>query len=282
MQGAGLVVENTVATNTSTRVRAGASGWWRTNGDSWGAAGYAGLRGFLDLEWHPSATTTVHSGYQFDTRRFDELSELNQREHTVFGSVLTNIQATRTTLVGEMTSGVKTYDAAPDSGGLTARQVTLLGRVAQNVTDTTGISLQYVQRFAFGRVPPALVLTPPLFFDDGVYDDSFASDARTWRVGATRVLGSAGSIDVAVSGARKDYRDFPALDLDGIPVAGGGYRLDTIQRAGITWTLPVLRGRTGPVGVELNLGYGFTDHQSTDLFYNYTSHALALGMTLAY
>lgn len=268
LHGGGVVLDNAPASDTATRVVAGASGWWRTNGDAWSAAGYTGLRGFVDVEWHPSATATIHAGYQFDARAFNELPELDQREHTVFASVLANVQPTRTAVIGEVVSGAKTYAASPDSTSPAARQVTVLGRVAQNVTADIGVSLQYMRRFTFGRVPPALVLTPPLFFDDGVYDDPFASDARSWRIGATRLIGSSGSLDAAIAQAHKDYSDFA--------------RFDTILRAGVTWTLPVLRGRTGPVGVNVNLGYGYTDHQSTDLFYNYTSHALAVGMTFAY
>ena len=279
---AGIVVQKGDTTANATRLTAGASGSWRSNGASWDAAGYVGLRGFLDVEWRPSATTTVHTGYQFDRRAFDELPDLDQREHTVVASLLSNLQVTRTTLFGQAAAGAKAYAGDSGSGAHLARQLTLIGRVAQNLTARTGVSLQYSRRLISGRVPPVLVLTPPLFFDDGVYDDLYASAAQSWRAGVTRVLGAAGSLDAALSEARKNYRDFPALDLDGMPIAGGGIRADTIRRAGLTWTLPISRDHTGPLGVDVNVGYGYTRHRSNDLVYNYSSHSLGIGLTVAH
>ncbi len=69
------------------------------------------------------------------------------------------------------------YSATGSVGG-TAGQVTVLGRIAQSLADRTGVTLQYMQRTSFGALPTAVVTTPALFFDDGVYDDPFASNAR--------------------------------------------------------------------------------------------------------
>ncbi len=65
-----------------------------------------------------------------------------------------------------------------------AGQIVFLGRVAQSLADRTGVSLQCIQRSSFGEVPPVVVTTPALFFDDGIYDDPFASDSRMLSAGA--------------------------------------------------------------------------------------------------
>ncbi len=280
LHGGGVVFEPAVTAPTAPRLTAGASAWRRSNGTSWDAAGYVGLRTFMDVEWRPSETTSAHTAYAFDRRVFGDLSALDHREHTVAANVLTSVQRTRTTLVADATAGIKTYTIASGASG-PAKQVTLLARVAQNVTALTGVSLQYARRFTFGTIPPILVLTPPLFFDDGVYDDPYASESRAWRVIATRVMGQVGSAELVVSRARKDYTDFPALDLDGAVIPDGRSRADTIRRTTITWTVPIPRDRTGRFDVDLNIGYGHTRHRSNDLFYNDSFHALGVGLTVS-
>lgn len=182
-------------------------------------------------------------------------------------------------------SGMVVSSAAYSSGGSiggTAGQVTLLGRIAQSLTDRTGVTLQYVERAGFGALPTAVVTTPALFFDDGVYDDPFANDARTLRASLKHVLPSGMRLEGSGAWMRKSYRGTAALDVEGYELAGGERRADRIWRAGAAWTLPVMRERTGPVDVELSFDYQFTRHRSNDAFYNYSSHAFGLGLSVGY
>lgn len=304
----------------------GASLSWRANGSSWAAANYRALGAFANLEWRPRQTVTLRSGYRLDLRDFPDSVELNQREHSVFGSALANLP-TRTTLIGEVRFGAKSYTSpvtlaaggvtvptyagtgqaqtggqsrgmgpayrtAALSGGAgavmtagsggTARLVTLMGRVAQSLADRTGASLQYTRRMTFGALPSAIVTTPALFFDDGIYDDPFASDAGIARATVKHVF--AGGAEVEASGAwlTKDYRGTVALGLDGLEAPGSPLRVDRISRAGASWTMPVLRTTTGPFGLNLVVDYRFTRHSSNDAFYNYSSHAVGLGVTVSY
>jgi hypothetical protein len=87
----------------------GASGTWRTNGDSWAAADYHALGLFLNAEWTPRETRTIRAGYRADIRAFRDMPELNQVEHGAFGSVLVNLPS-RTTLIAEVQAGAKRYD----------------------------------------------------------------------------------------------------------------------------------------------------------------------------
>ena len=73
-----------------------------------------------------------------------------------------------------------------------AQQLTLLGRVAQSLGERTGLSLQATWRGTGGSVPPAVVTTPAGFFDDGVYDDPFASDLVGRRRCGSSTCGPAG------------------------------------------------------------------------------------------
>lgn len=305
----------------------GATGSWRSNGDSWAAADYRGLGVFINTEWKPRATRTLRAGYRTDVRAFPDMPTLDQIEHEGFGSYLVNLSS-RTTLIAEVRAGAKRYDViepatlattsatvtAPAGGpaglsrgrgigalsqasgmvvssptasttgsvGGTAGQVTLLGRVAQSLADRTGVTLQYLRRTSFGALPTAVVTTPALFFDDGVYDDPFASDARTVRGSVKQVLQNGMALEGSGTWMRKDYRGTAALDIEGVALANGELRADRIWRAGAAWTMPVLRERTGPVGLELVVDYQFTRHRSNDAFYNYSSHAFGLGLSVSY
>ena len=56
--------------------------------------------------------------------------------------------------------------------------------LAQSLGLRTGLSLEYTRRSVFGAVPPVVVTTPPVLFEDGVYDDPYASDASAARAGS--------------------------------------------------------------------------------------------------
>ena len=64
-----------------------------------------------------------------------------------------------------------------------ARQLTVFGRVAQSLADRVAVSFEASRRNAGGVVAPAVVETPEMLIDDGVYDDPYASDATIWRTG---------------------------------------------------------------------------------------------------
>lgn len=169
--------------------------------------------------------------------------------------------------------------ASPDSA---ARQLTLFGRVAQSVADRTSLSVQASRRTTSGGLPPALVATPELFFDDGVYDDPFASEATDWRISVKHVAARGALLEAGGGRVLKDYTGTPALDLDGVAFSGAPLRADRVWRGDARLAWPLFGNRTGPVALGASLGYLFTKHESNSAFYNYTSHRLSVGLTLEY
>jgi len=304
-----------------TRLFVGGLGIWRDNGASWAAAGYKAFGAFANLETRPRDNVTLRTGYRFDVRRFPDYAELDQAEHGVFGSLLVNLPS-RTTLIGEVRLGGKAYQgleapgsavdtlagtdltmAGPNRGHGTnaagalnraavpwtqaapddrAGQISWMGRVAQSLADRTGVSVQYYRRETFGTLPPIMVVTPALFFDDGVYDDPYASEQRTASSSLTQVFARGDSIEVWGAWSRKAYTATPAYGLDGEPLDGEPLRNDRIWRAGAAWTHALLPDRTGPFAVDVVLRYGFTRHESNDVFYNYRSHVVGLSVSVGY
>ena len=200
---------------------------------------------------------------------------------------ITEPTTTTTPMQGRMGRGMgpslrTSITYAEQTPGALSGQVTLLGRIAQSLGDRTGSSFQYVRRSSFGDLPSAVVTTPALFFEDGIYDDPYASNADYLRAAVKHVR--PGGLEVEASGAwlGKDYRGMQALGLDGEALPGGDLREDRIWRAGIAWSIPLFPSKTGPVGLNLDVDYWYTDHQSNDLYYNYRSHVVGVGVTVKY
>ena len=157
-----------------------------------------------------------------------------------------------------------------------------LFRVAQSLSDRTGVHGQVAFRQTFGAVPPALVTTPAGFFDDGVYDDPFASDAISGQGGLTRAFKSGAELEAAVNYADRRYTSTPALDAGGSELPGSPLRQDRVWRGAIVWSQPILGARTGKAALSVDLGYRFIASASNDAFYDYTSHGFALGFSVHY
>ena len=151
-------------------------------------------------------------------------------------------------------------------------------RAAQGLGERTGAWVQGFVRRAGGDVPPAIVATPAGFFDDGVYDDPYASDLGAFSVGAKHVF--AGGAQLQGSGAwqKKDFTAVVALDATGQPLEGDALREDRITRAGVSLSVPM--PSPGAFSLALALEYGFTRSRSNDAYYDYRSHAVGLALTL--
>ncbi len=292
----------------------------RKNGDAWAAADYSALGGGLNGEFHPKSHVTLRTGYRADYRSFSDMSALTQFEQRGFASVLANFES-KTTLIAEVNLGAKLYDGqvlldpvivtAPETAtgatrgrgmGMgpalrgstawvlpqsqaqsgTAGLVSGLFRAAQSLSDRTGVHGQMAFRTTFGAVPPALVTTPAGFFDDGVYDDPFASDAISGQGGLTRAFKSGAEIEAIVNYADRRYTSTPALDATGSELAGSPLRQDRVWRGGVAWSQPILGSHTGKAALSVDLGYRFIASSSNDAFYDYTSHGFALGFSVHY
>lgn len=293
----------------------------RRNGDAWTGADYTAGGVGARVELHPREGTTLRSGYHADARRFGDLSALTQLEQRVFASLTSSFQ-TRTTLVMESQIGTKRYDGlayaeatsatvvdvsvSPSRGrgygaamgpsvryttvfpSLASSQqgsaglVSVMGRIAQSLTDRTGVRVQATARKTFGSVPPLLVTTPAGFFEDGVYDDPFASNGLFVEAGITHVFASAAEVAATGWWATKDYTSATALDATGVPVSGSPLRSDRVSMGSLSWTQPLFAAKTGALALSAEVGYRLIRHSSGDAYYNYTSHAVSAGLSIGY
>jgi hypothetical protein len=298
----------------------GVSGTLRRNGDAWAAADYDAVGAKANVVWSPRSRLTLRTGVRADARRFGDLPALDQVEGSGFVSILANLPS-RTTLIGEVFLGGKSYAgetilvpsgdpaAAPEAqgesgrgrgaggmgpglrpaGGLSvtegdesAGQFTWLVRAAQSLGPGTGLSLQYTRRSVFGSVPPVVVTTPALLFEDGVYDDPYASDASAVRGVLKHVFAGGAQAEIEGYWLDKAYVSTVALDETGAPLPDGALRSDTVWRAAASASVPVLGGRTGSVSLALEMGWQYTRHRSNDAFYRYDAHGVRVGISATY
>lgn len=290
----------------------------RSNGDAWSGAAYTAAGAGANLELHPGESTTLRTGYRADYRRFADLDALTQFEQRGFVSLLSSLPS-RTTIVAEVQAGLKqyrgldtgaildvgasawptagrgnapgmgpgirwTYTPAAATSTLNGRAalVTALGRVAQSVTDRTGVHAQIIVRRTFGSIPPALVTTPAGFFEDGIYDDPFASDAVIAQAGVKRVFANSAEVAVTARWADKSYSSAVAIVTDASAETAEALRQDRVTLVTAAWTQPLFASRTGALSLSADLGYRLMRHRSNDIFYNYTSHAALAGITVGY
>jgi hypothetical protein len=280
----------------------GGSAFWRSNEGWWADAGFRGVNLLASAQMKPSKSVMLSGTYSLYARTFPEQSALDQVEH--FGSwrALLNL-STRTTLAGALTLGRKSYDGreqvvmgttAPAPGGMAARgsaagngwrqasvvpvSVETIGapgrrsewswaaRVAQSVDDRTGVWLEREQRRTSGDLPPAIVWTPPLFYEDGVYDDPYVIDADTWRAGVKHVF--ANGAEAGGSGSVSDR------------VYAGLTRTDRLTRARLETSWPLLSGGSGSLdGV---VSYDYFRNSSSDVGESYRAHQFSVGVRLAF
>jgi hypothetical protein len=269
----------------------GAAAFWRSNSGGWADAGFRGVNLQSTIERTVSRVTFT-AAYNLYLRTFPEAAALNQQEHDGYVRALVNLQS-RTTLVGVASSGWKRYDGdltemirgrgrstisyTSVSQPATRTRWTWSARIAQSLDDRTGVWIEHEQRRANGDTPPALVWTPPLFYEDGVYDDPYVVEARTWRAGARHVFARGDELAVRINHSVRDFDGLSVLDDAGTPITG---RSDTLWRNGLDAEI-VLRS-THALDLILLAGYGYVHNTSIDPAETYRSHIGSIGLSIRF
>jgi hypothetical protein len=293
----------------ATTFEIGASAFARVNEGPWSDAGFKG-GSIVALAVRELASVTMTGSYAAYVRRFADISPLDQVEHYGSVRVHANLES-RTTVAGAVALGWKRYEgnaveqtglapavvpgngtgrrgalmtvvpargsvAASSQGGAVSRtQWSWTARLAQSLDDRTGIWIERDERRNAGDAPPAVVWTPPLFYEDGVYDDPYVIGAKTWRTGAKHAFARGDELQVW---AARSERDFAGLEVPELP---GLLRKDTLLRAGVEAMIP-LTSRAARVGLGLGAGYGYARNRSSDAFEEYTAHIIWLGVQVGF
>lgn len=276
----------------------GGSFFWRANEGDWSDAGFLGVNLLASYRLKPTAHLTITPSYALYIRQFGDQPALDQVEH--FGAVrMIATFETRTTLAAAVSVGQKNYDGREllviveplpvdgtlhggrgwRQGGLfvptrtemtgapgTRAQWTWAARIAQSLDDRTGVWIEREERRTDGDLPPAIVWTPPLFYDDGVYDDPYVIDARTWRAGAKHIFASGHEVSGWVSYADREY--------------AGLARADELTRAGLDVLIPLASGANASLDVVA--GYSYFRNISSEILESYRAHRASAGVRITF
>ncbi|MGE5815724.1 MAG: hypothetical protein ACM36C_14645, partial [Acidobacteriota bacterium] len=148
----------------------------------------------------------------------------------------------------------------------TRHQWTWDSRVAQSLDDRTVLWIEREERRNGGDLPPAIVWTPPLFYEDGVYDDPYVIDAKSWRAGAKHSFES--GVELSAWGSRSDR------------LYAGLTRADVLSRAGTDAVVPL--AANGHASFDLVAHYGFFRNASSDDLESYRAHQVGIGLRVAF
>lgn len=285
----------------------GGSAFWRANEGTWSDAGFRGVNLLAALQLKPREPLAFSGSYALYARAFPDQSALDQVEH--FGSwrALANLPS-RTTLVGAVTVGRKSYDGrelvlvetpvaieTPAMAGALGSQGTMGGRgfrqggfipiqietiggagtrtqwswaarVAQSLDDRTGLWIEREQRRTSGDLPPAIVWTPPMFYEDGVYDDPYVIDADTWRAGVKHVFANGAELGGTASVSDRTY--------------AGLTRADRLTRGLIDSVWPLVSGRSG--SLDAIASYSYFHNASSEPGESYRAHQFSAGIRIGF
>ncbi len=258
---------------------------------------------YANLKLNLSPATFLRMGYRMNIRKYLHLDASSFREHQTSFTYNTSLP-TRTALKGDVTYGYKGYTmtrlttstiiVSPpggrrrgggpfDQSGVPQTvvqeslpyksQVTLSLRVSQSVSPSTGVNVQYLRRLnpSSGGFYQSGLGTG-YAEDDDLFDDRYDYQGHEVSGGVSQLLPWGSKLTVEGGYLIKDYRNNPALDLNGVSTGQDRNDRKHTLSAGIGMPL----GMTS----DLNLWYIYGTNASNDPFYTYRSnHAFSFGIS---
>lgn len=152
-------------------------------------------------------------------------------------------------------------------------QIALSLRVSQSLLTSTGIYAQYLRRINpsdGGRYQSGL--WTGYAEDDDLFDDRYDYEGHEISGGMSQLLPWGSKLTVEGSYMTKDYRNKPALDLDGFPLGEDRSDRKRTLSAGIEMPLGM--------AFDVNLWYIYTTNTSNDPLYGYRgNHVVSVGVS---
>jgi hypothetical protein len=245
----------------------------------------ASARHYLDGSW------TLRETYTFRIASFPALGELNYLEHAA-GAQGGITWPSRTTMIARLEFGMKIYAApAGDGGGTVApsggspaiaagspgtSQLLASLKLAQGLSDNTGISLLAQYQATLAKESRYLSFPEGIVSDDDMFDDRYGYDAPFTSVVLTQLLGDDVRCAAALSYQRRQYSVRPALDMDGVSVLALR-RIDRRTALSLDSQIDLPFG-----GMSLSLLYEYIINTSNDPLYMYRNQTFSARLAVPY
>lgn len=275
---------------------------FRINGDDFDYYNYNQLYLFsnlrLDLNW-----AYLTTGYNYRWRRYSNVPELSNNQHTGFVQLNKSFD-TRTTIIVEADLGMKSFDGQRtyssimmSSGGGKGRgshmgsettatsttdipslsQAVLLTRVSQSLHDKVGIYLQYRQQISLTE-KTSFVNGDDYYQDEELFDDPFSYESKsvssqlTWMMPWTLKMQIGGAL------VSKDYISEQAFTSAEDSVGAGGNRVDDRNSLYINLSKTLFLNKAWVKSLQFNLYYNYIRSESNSYWYNYRNNVFGGGI----
>ncbi|MEW6749399.1 MAG: hypothetical protein AB1505_00285 [Candidatus Latescibacterota bacterium] len=273
-----LGVDYTWSGLEGSQVYAGARGQVRLDRSAYRYRDYLQGNAYLQAKVYLRPLLLTRAGYEVRYREYPHAQEYSFAEQLV-SAQLSRSLPTRTTLQLHGEVGVKTF-ARSDGGARHLAQAALRAKVAQSLTERTGLQLEYLRRASLtgrGRYARTEIYDP----DDELFDDRYTYSADEVRATLKHL---AWGLQAQASGhyGKRRYEDRPALDLDGFLIGPDTMRRDT--RRGLALEAERTFRPSGPRAPEVRLQaeWLYTDVDSNDPYYQTVSQVYSAGVQIGF
>ncbi|GEM_PF-943044 len=283
-------------------VRSGLRARTRIDSDTYALYDYHEVVGFVDAKLPGNDLMTLFAGYSLSNRRYNELEELDNLEHQLYGGLQMPLESGPTIAVySEL--GYKQYLSPLDTGTTIVRQgyrgrnivttgtkkeftnvgqwVNSLSVSSPVIDDKTGIRFSVKYRINFGDSNLLLSgLSADHYSENDLFDDRYGYESREFGVMVSRILLYGVTARVGYDQAIKDYTE-TAHDISGNPVLTNPERSDNYRRLWARIEKAVLLSGKG-TQLRLYGEYQKIWNDSNDAFDHYNSASTTSGVELVF
>ncbi|NTW69026.1 MAG: hypothetical protein HGB23_04165 [Chlorobiaceae bacterium] len=232
-------------------VRSGLRGRTRIDGDNYQLYDYREYAGFVDVKLPRSDNLIVSAGYTLSNRSYDQLDELDNLEHQLYGGLQIPMEGGRNIGISSEL-GYKHYLSPLTSGttvvrkGYRGRWVVTTGTDVESANagqwvnaltlssplldDKTGVRVYVRYRVNFGESNVTVSgLSADNYSEDALFDDRYSYESREFGGMLSRKLPYGVTARTGYEQSVKNYTE-TAQDISGNAVTGSPQRSDDYKR----------------------------------------------------
>jgi len=224
---------------------------------------------------------------------YSQLSDLNNWLASI-GTKFNKSFETKTTLIGGISLNYKNYyttnldtnqvygmgrwSSSSNSSTAYTSQFSYYARVAQSITSTTGLAMQYTGRSIIGGTAKSVRELEYAYGDESQYfDDPISYEGYTLSAQLTQILPTEIVFKAAFS---YNYKEYPSqgIYLDEEFLDDGIIRLDKQQILNLNLSKSIYLNEADNYQLNLSLGYQSIFNSSNSYWYDYKSSQVNLGL----
>ena len=222
-----------------------------------------------------------------------DYAELNDLDNIWggLGLLLNKSFETKTTLIGGANYNYKNYFStdlndyeltgdtlSSSSSKAFVSQISYFGRVAQSLTENTGIALQYSIKEILGGTASYVRQLEYIYGDESQYfDDPISYNSNFYSIQLTQILPEDIIFRLKFSNGEKDYPS-QGIYTDPVNFDQNSIRVDNQSFLQILLSKDIYTGMDEQNTISIQLSYDIVSNESNSYWYNYESRSLNFGI----